>query len=136
MKAVWFVIGMLVAIGPSPGQNKGPVGEFTKSPTEHIIIQLDQPFVVRSVKGIILRGKGGQAPLPGVLIEIQGPGSDRNIRKAITDEHGRFAIAHVAVGTYKFKTTLNGFQSVMGVITVSKQATKQDEIKIEVLVGV
>jgi|HubBroStandDraft_6_1064221.scaffolds.fasta_scaffold765336_1 Carboxypeptidase regulatory-like domain len=136
IKAVWLVIGMLVTIAPSPAQDTATVGDFTKSPTEHIIIRLERPFVVRSVKGIILRGQGDQEPLPGVLIEIQGPGSDRKIRRAKTDEHGRFTIGHVAGGTYKFKTTLNGFQSVMGVITVSKQATKQDEIKIEVLVGV
>jgi hypothetical protein len=58
------------------------------------------------------------------------------MQRAKTDEQGRFAIGHVAVGTYRFKTTLNGFQSVMGVITVSQQATKQDEIKIEMPVGV
>src|ERR1700683_3075175 len=113
-KAVWLVIGMLVTTVSSPAQDKGPVGDFTKSPSEHIIIQLEQPFVVRSVKGVILRSQGDQEPLPGVLIEIQGPGNDRKMRRATTDEHGRFAISHVAVGTYKFKTTLNGFQSVMG----------------------
>jgi len=45
-------------------------------------------------------------------------------------------MGHVAEGTYKFKTTLNGFQSVMGRITVSKKATRHDEIKIEIPVGV
>ena len=53
-----------------------------------------------------------------------------------SNEHGRFRMGHVAEGTYKFKTTLNGFQSVMGRITVSKKATRHDEIKIEIPVGV
>jgi hypothetical protein len=136
MKATWLVIGIFAAVVPSTAQDKATVGDFTKSPTEHIIVQLEQPFVVRSVKGFIHRKQGDQEPLPDVLIEIQGPGNDRKIRRATTDEHGRFRIGHVAGETYKFKTTLNGFQSVMGTITVSKKATKQDEIKIEVPVGV
>jgi hypothetical protein len=80
--------------------------------------------------------RGDQRPLPGVLIEIQRPGSDRKIRRATTDGQGRFTMHHVADGTYKFKTTSEGFQSVMGTIKVSKQATKHDEIKIEVMLGV
>jgi hypothetical protein len=117
-------------------QEKASVGDFTKSPTEHIINQMEQPFVVPSGKGIISRRQGDQGPLPNVLFEIQGPGVDRKIRRASTNEHGRFKIGHVPVGTYKFKVTLDGFQSVMGTITVSKKAGKTDEIKIELGVGV
>ncbi len=42
---------------------------FTKSPTEHIINELDQPFTVRSVKGVVLDQGGFQ--MPGVLLELQ-----------------------------------------------------------------
>jgi len=135
IRATWLVIGMLAAIVPSTAQDKAVIGDFTKSPSEHIIIQLEQPFLVRSVKGIICR-QGGREPLSNVLIEIQGPDNDRKIRRATTDEHGKFRMGHVASGTYEFKTTLNGFQSVMGTIIVSKSAAEQDEIKIEVPVGV
>jgi hypothetical protein len=136
MKTTWLFIGILATIVPSTAQDGMTVGDFTKSPTEHIIIQLAQPFVVQSVRGIIRRKQGDQGPLPDVLFEIEGPGNDKKIQRATTDEHGRFRIDRVAWGTYKFKTTLNGFQSVMGTITVSKSAAKQDEIKIEVPVGV
>jgi hypothetical protein len=67
IKPVWLVIGMLVTIVPSPAQDTATVGDFTKCPTEHIINWLEQPFVVRSVKGILL-GEGDQRPFPGVLI--------------------------------------------------------------------
>ncbi len=129
MKAKWLVIGILAAVVPNTAQdNEG----FTKSSSEHIIIQLEPPFVVRSVKGIVRRAQGDGERLPNVLIEIQGPGTDRRIRRATSDDRGRFEIRHVPEGTYRFKTTLNGFQSVMGTITVSKKATKQDEIKIKI----
>jgi hypothetical protein len=58
------------------------------------------------------------------------------IRRATIDEHGRFRIHRLARGTYEFKTTLNGFQSVMGTTMFSKNPMKQDEIKTEVSVHV
>ena len=45
-------------------------------------------------------------------------------------------MSHVPGGTYRFKATLSGFQSVVGTITVSKRAVKTYEIKIEMPVGV
>jgi hypothetical protein len=136
MKVSWLLIWLVATVGPGTAQDKARVGDFAKSPTEHIINQLEQPFVVRSVEGSITNKAGYREPLPNVLVEIQGPDTDRKIRRATTDGHGRFRIRHVPVGTYKFKATLNGFQSVMGTITISKKAPKGDEIKLEMPVGV
>ena len=132
----WLLVCIIAITTLGRPQEKATVGDFTKSPTEHIINQIEQPFVVRSVAGVISRKQGDQGPLPDVLFEIQGPGTDRKIRGSRTDEHGRFRIRHVPEGTYKFKATLNGFQSMMGTITVSKKAAKTDEIKIAMPVGV
>jgi hypothetical protein len=118
------------------GTGQGDGRGFYEVSHRAFIIQLEQPFVVRSVKGFIRRKQGDHEPLSNVLIEIQGPGNDSTIKRTTTNEHGRFRIGRVAEGTYKFKTTLNGFQSVMGTITVSKKAMRHDEIKIEVPVGV
>jgi hypothetical protein len=98
MKAAWLVVGTLATVVLSTAQDKATVVDFTKSPTEHIIIQLEQPFVVRSVKGFIRRKQGDQEPLPNVLIEIPGPGNDRTIKRTTTNEHGRFRMGHVAEG--------------------------------------
>lgn len=130
-----FFIGILVTVVPSAIQGRTTVGDFTTSPTEHVIIQLDKPFFVQSVRGRICREQGDRGPLPDVLFEIEGPGSDKTIQRAITDENGRFRIGRVTWGTYKFKTTLNGFQSIMGTITVSKNAAKRQEIQIYIPVG-
>jgi hypothetical protein len=133
----WFLVWVVVLSVVAIAQEKATVGDFTKSPTEHIINRIEQPFVVRSVKGIISRQTGGPTePLANVLFEIQGPDADRKIRRVTTDDTGHFKIGHLPAGTYKFKATLNGFQSVMGTITVSKEAPNADEIKIAMSIGV
>jgi hypothetical protein len=60
----------------------------------------------------------------------------KTTRRATTDEHGRFKISHVPAGTYKFKATLNGFQSVVGTINISNKSTTENEIRLEMQVGV
>lgn len=133
----WFLMWVVVMLAVATAQEKGTVGDFTKSPTEHIINRIEQPFAVQSIKGIISRQTGGPTePLANVLFEIQGPGTDRKIRRATTDGNGHFKIGHVPAGSYEFKATLDGFQSVMGTITVSKRAPKANEIKIAMSVGV
>jgi len=114
---------------------QGQVGDFTRSPYEHIINEIEQPFVVRSVEGLITLPHGG-GPVTGALFEIQGPGTDRQIRRSKTDEQGHFRIRRVPEGTYRFKATLSGLQSEMGTIIVSKKSSKTNEIKIVMPVGV
>jgi len=126
-----LTIGALSAI-----QDTAPVGDFAKSPTEHIINHLERPFVVKSVRGSVSREQGDHEPLANVLFELQGPGGDQRIRRTLTDKHGRFKLGHIPEGTYKFKATLNGFQSVMGIIKVSKRLGQVDDVKIEMAVGV
>ena len=110
------------------------IGDFTPSPNEHIINSIDEPFVVRSLRGAIELADGD--PLPGVLFEIQGPGTDRRMRKTTTDKSGHFKISHMLAGEYRFKATLISFQSVMGTIRISNKANKRDIVKIKMRVGV
>ncbi len=118
----------------SCAQDDFPIKDFTKSPTEHIINRIAAPFVVRSVHGFIT-SPGVREPFQGVLFEIQGPGQDKIIRKAVTNKKGEFKI-RVKPGAYYFKATSNGFQSVIGTITVSKKADRSSLIKIEMRLGV
>ena len=135
MKLAWVLV-LAISVGPLVKvQDRSLTGDFSKSPTEHIIIRIEQPFVVRAINGFINREEHNGEPLTGVLFEIQGPGDERKIRQATTDEHGRFRIGRVPLGIYKFKATFNGFQSVMGTIVVSKEAAQKGEVKIEMRVG-
>jgi hypothetical protein len=108
---------------------------FTKPPTEHIINEIDQPFVVGVVQGFITEVQDPHEPLPGVLFEIQAPISDKRIRSAKTDAHGRFKIS-TCLPEIHIKATLNGFQSVMGTIVVAKHAHKATRIEIHMPIGV
>jgi|SRR5205823_4964943 len=89
----WLLACLIAITALGMTQEKATIGDFTKSPTEHIINEIDQPFVVRSVAGVISRKQGDQGPMPNVLFEIQGPGTDRKIRRSRTDGHGRFGYA-------------------------------------------
>ena len=128
---------VLLICGVSQEQAKWykDLADFTKSPTEHIIVFLDEAFVVRSVEGVIRTERGPDDPLSDVLLELQGPGSDKRIRSTRTDRQGRFQMRRVPNGTYRFKATLDGFQSVVGTIVVSKKS-KIKEIEIQMPFGV
>jgi hypothetical protein len=108
---------------------------FMESALEHEITQLDQPLRVSAVNGVIRRKQGDQATLSNVLFEIRGPGTERTIRHALTDQKGQFKINGLKDGKYTVKATLNGFQSVVGTIELSRK-NPHSQIKIEMPVGV
>jgi hypothetical protein len=105
---------------------------FTKSPTEHIINEMDGPFRVLVVRGVVLDPSG--AEMDGVVVEIQD--ATGQIRGTKTGPKGTFKLGGVPNGTYRFKVTMNGFQSVVGQIVVSKKANKDEKVKIVMKVGV
>ena len=66
------------------------------------------------------------------FFEIRGPGTSERI----SGHDGRFNIAHVPEGTYSFKATKDGFQSVVGTLIVSKKVNRQKTIEIGLPLGV
>lgn len=136
MKVLLVLGTFLTSIPFIRGQNSFPdISDFTRSPTEHIINQVYEPFHVRSVTGMITFA-GSTEGASKVLFEIEGPGSLRTIRHGLTDGQGHFKISHVPQGTYRFKATLNAYQSVVGTIVVSKHAAKSAAIAVQMHVGV
>ena len=99
---------------------------FTKSSTEHVIVVGDEPFTVRAVRGVVLDATGAERE--GVVVEIRD--QTGQIRGTNTNGQGRFNLHGVPEGRYRFKVTLNGFQSVVGDVAVTKKANKADQIKI------
>ena len=135
MKKTGILLWILVLVSSARTQQTGLTGDFTRSPTEHIIVQISEPFIVRHIEGYTWHEDAEQPyPLGDVLFEIQGPGEDKRIRHSTSDAHGRFKIRFVPQGTYRFKTTLNGFKSVMGTIIVSRKA-HDSNIQIKIPVG-
>ncbi len=105
---------------------------FTKSPTEHVIVHLEKPFVVRAAKGIVLDTHG--AAMHGVLVELED--SAGRIQQAKTDSNGRFALYGLRTQHFRFKVTMDGYQSVVGEIILSKKAQTAHEIRVVMRFGV
>jgi hypothetical protein len=114
--------------------NAADLQGFTKSPTEHIIVQLETEFFVERVDGVIVSKIDGR-PMHNVLFEVRGPSDDLTITKGLTDRNGRIRLKPLRPGVYLFKTTADGFQSVIGIIVVGF-FTQPTPIRIELPVGV
>jgi hypothetical protein len=112
--------------------DSGPHKGFLKSPTEQFIVEIREPFEVKIVHGIISGVRG--EPMPDVYFEIR----DRfgRVRASKTDRLGKFKIPNTSPGNYSFKTTRNGFQSVIGKISVSQKPPKEALIRLAMSVGV
>jgi hypothetical protein len=112
--------------------DSGPHKGFLKSPTEHVIVEIREPFEVRSVRGTI-RDAAGRS-LPETDFEIRD--ASGRVRASRTDGFGGFKISNVSPGIYTFKSTRNGFQSVVGKIAVSRKLKNDAPIQLTMSPGV
>jgi Carboxypeptidase regulatory-like domain len=112
--------------------DSSPHKGFLKSPTEQVIVEIREPFEVKYVRGTI-RDAMGQ-PLTVTDFEIRD--ASGRVRGSKTDRFGGFKISNVSPGTYTFKNTRNGFQSVVGKITVSKKPKNDAPIQLTMPFGV
>lgn len=121
---------------PSGYLNCGMEG-FTEAQAEHIINKITEPFVVRKIKGRIDNVTGdGWFKDQLVLFEIRGIRKDTKVHRIYADETGAFKMDNVREGRYCFKATVNGWQSVMGIIILSKKADPKSSIVFEMKLGV
>jgi hypothetical protein len=135
--AVAFIVALPIArlhsAQASERFDSGPFKGFRKSSIEHIIVTLDEPFNVRFVQGNTLFSVTTE-PCSEVLFEIRDAAG--NVRGVVSDARGRFKFSGIAPGSYDFKATKDGFQSVTGKIIVSKHANRKSNIQIKMQVGV
>lgn len=112
------------------------INGFTLAIDEHIIDEIEQPFVVREVNGRILSATEQGWPRGiRVLFEIREIGRTL-IKKTYADENGDFIMKNISEGRYCFKATVTGWQSAIGVIIVSKRADPKNRISFEMRLGV
>ena len=97
------------------------------------IVELQDPFTVREAKGVVLFPNRTD-PLPNVVVEFRD--ADGKIKATKTDSRGQFKFRSLREGTYMFKTTLDGFQSVVGTVVLQKSVKKSEAIRIEIPLGV
>lgn len=109
---------------------------FTQSESEHIIREINKPFVVTEIKGQIQNETGIWPEGANVIFEIREKDKNSEIKKIHVGKNGNFKIKKIKSGIYCFKATANGWQSVMGVIIVSKESATKNEIEFEMLLGI
>src|SRR5262245_44386002 len=93
----------------SPSKKYGcGIEGFTKSPSEHIVVELDRPFRVKTVEGVIT-SQGGEWP-DGVfvLFELRPNHGKSKLRQSKTDSRGSFKVSDVPPGEYCFKAAVDG----------------------------
>lgn len=108
--------------------------KFTKSKTEHIINEIKTPFIVKTVIGKIESTGGAWPKSINILVELYNP--KNGITSIHSDDQGFFEAKNVKTGTYCFKATINGWQSVIGIIIISNKADSKQKIIFMMPLGV
>jgi hypothetical protein len=130
---------------PGGGIDRAPIASaigtcgiagFTVSPSEHIIDEIDEPFVVRRIQGRIDSEAGEWPEDWPILFEIRGIPHNANVRGVHADAKGVFKMGHVKEGRYCFKATVDGWQSVVGIIVVDRKADPANKITFVMNLGV
>ena len=133
------IVSLLLIAGRTPAQTecqeRFKSGDYKGllSCTAFQYVELQDPISVREAKGIVSIPNDGEG-IAGVIVELRdGTGK---IIATRTGSKGHFRIKHLRQGTYKFKTTLSGFSSVMGTIILNKHADQSRIVTIEMPLGV
>jgi hypothetical protein len=120
----------------SPKKSRCGIGGFARSPSEHIVVERDQPFRVRTVEGVITSQGGDWPDGISVLFELRPTHGAGKLKQVKTDSRGSFKMPDVPPGDYCFKATVDGWQSVVGVIVVTEAADPAARVSFEMLLGV
>jgi hypothetical protein len=108
-----------------------PAHDYSDPPA-NAVIHNDRPFTVRNGKGVVELHDGGSG-LPGIRVELVN--ANGHVKKAKTNDDGRFKIHGLADGTYKFKIKGFATKSATGTVIVQHNAPNPDQLIIETELG-
>ncbi len=109
---------------------------FTRAKPENFMVEMEQPIIVRNVRGKITNTVGGWPKESIILFELRRIENGTKTIQAYADAEGNFEVPHIAKGWYCFKATVDGWRSVKGIIRVDKWADPNKRIFIVMLLGV
>jgi Carboxypeptidase regulatory-like domain len=102
-----------------------------------LIHELQDVVIVRKAEGDVrITSVGRNDPLAGAEVEIFGPGDSSSKYSAKTDSKGWFKIKGLPPGTCRFVVAALGFNSVVGKLTISSHAPRENKLHIKMTVGV
>jgi hypothetical protein len=111
--------------------SSGPYKGFLQERPPLNVVVLPTLFPVSNVAGTIVVAGGN--PLPKAAFELRD--ANGRILSAHSDDNGEFILKDVAGGSYTFKTTCNGFHSVVGTVVVTRKASSKNKILIQLQPG-
>jgi hypothetical protein len=145
LSALWIAVCPLLT--ELPAQDVVASGQWKHFQQEHPPLsysEITTPITVRDIRGIITYGDGGK-PLEAAYFEIGL--KDGVTLGTVTSATGQFELLALHLlgplarstaidqGTYRFKVTKDGFHSAVGTVIVSRNASKQSKIAIELKPG-
>ncbi len=109
---------------------------FSRVAREGSLVEISEPFVVRSVRGRVQFRQGEELfPKADALVEIRGPEKKLRIRRVITNAEGEFGIPRVPEGTYLLRATADNMGSVVATLVVSRKADPKARVQFEMSHG-
>jgi len=91
------------------------------------VIVIKEPFVLRTLKGVIKSEAGEwppEVPLHWLNFRLFGPDKSGKVWKIKLDERGRFS-QKLPEGTYRFSIEIEGCDDAEGTIIIDKKADKK-----------
>ncbi len=130
-----FILGALFAQQRFGNEFDGRFRGFTKSPTEHIMIEYEGCPEFRDVRGQVTEASSGIG-IPNAIFELRSENPEERVKGVKTNSNGEFRMRSVDEGEYVFKVTMDGFQSVYGKLKVMKKASPGNVLRIQLHQGV
>jgi hypothetical protein len=125
---------LMYEVGKGDGRASYTQCEFEtfNRPNEAYMTQyITDPFTVRRVQGC-LTSQGGPWPEGvQVVFEIRAKGGDPRIYHAEADEKGDYRLPKLPEGEYCFRAMAVGWQTVCGVVIVSRKAPRKAQVSFE-----
>ncbi len=119
-------------------ESRWPEG-FTKANPEHMVIYETDLVCLKRLRGRVqVPEEKTEVPgRAGVLIEVKRDMVDKPFRvwRAVTKSRGKFRIRGLDQGDYIMKVTLDGFQSVYRRLRVSSECPPDEELTIDLKLG-
>lgn len=95
----------------------------------HEIRELEKPFVVRQVSGLINSAVGRWPQGTRPVFELR-PLNGGTVKRIEADDQGGFAVTGISAGVYCFSASAIGWDPVMGSIVVSRRASIKARIEL------
>lgn len=106
------------------------INDFAQSDSEGFIEVMEQPIIVRNVRGKVTNEIERWPKNCPILFEIRRIGNGAETIQAYADGEGNFEIPRVAKGRYCFRAKVDGWRSVIGIIKVDGRADPKKAILI------